>query len=213
MDLANWIIFSSIIGLASISPGPNVIAVVVQTLNTGRKGAVYTILGNLIALFTIALAAAIGVGSLLQAAPSIFAIMKVTGGIYLAWMGVKMLRSSFNKTPELNFKKDVSQEAELSNKTLIIKAMLISYSNPKSILFLSAVFPAFLDQTGSVTMQFAVMFITIICIVSAIHGFYALMALKMKGRLMSISAQKWMARVSGMSFVSFGCGFLYDAQK
>lgn len=213
MDLGNWVMFASIIGLASISPGPNVIAVVLQTLNTGVKGAFYTILGNLIALFTIALAAAIGVGTLLQAAPSIFAIMKVAGGIYLTWMGIKMLRSSFGKTSEFDLTKDSAKEPELSSKSLIIKAMLISYSNPKSILFLSAVFPAFLDKTGSVPIQFGIMFITIICIVSFIHGFYALMALRMKGRFVGVGARKLMARISGVTFVGFGCGFIYESQK
>ena len=213
MDLANWILFSSIIALASISPGPNVIAVVVQTLNSGVKGAFYTILGNLIALFTIAFAAALGVGTLLQAAPSVFAIMKIAGGIYLAWMGIKMLRSSFSKISELALNTDTAPKAELSRSSLTIKAMLISYSNPKSILFLSAVFPAFLDQTASVPYQFGIMFISIIAIVSIIHGFYALLALRMKGRLMGGGARKLMARISGVTFIGFGCGFIYEAQK
>lgn len=87
MDISNWIVFSSIIILVSISPGPNVIAVIIQALESGIKGAAYTIFGNLIALFTIALAAALGVGALLQAAPDVFSIMKIAGGAYLAGWG------------------------------------------------------------------------------------------------------------------------------
>jgi threonine/homoserine/homoserine lactone efflux protein len=91
--------------------------------------------------------------------------------------------------------------------------MLISYSNPKSILFLSAVFPAFLDQTEPVPLQFGIMFMSIICIVSIIHGFYALLAFKMKGRLAGVSARRLMSRISGITFIGFGLGFIYDAQK
>lgn len=215
MDFTDWILFSSIIGLASISPGPNVVAVIAQSLASGAKGAFYTILGNLIALFIVGLTAAIGVGVLLQATPSVFTTMKVAGGLYLAWMGVKMLRNSFSKmqTVNLEAESDSAQNRETSKSSLIFRAMLISFSNPKSILFLSAVFPAFLDQTGPVPLQFGVMFMTIICIVSVVHGTYALLALSMKDRLVGIGARRLMARISGISFIGFGCGFIYDAQK
>lgn len=214
MVLANWIIFSSIITLASISPGPNVIAVIVQALESGLRGAFYTILGNLIALFTIALAAALGVGALLEAAPSVFNVMKLAGGAYLAWMGFKMLKSSFNKMPIINLAKADSDKLEqVSKRSLIIKAMLISYSNPKSILFLSAVFPAFLNQSEPVPLQFGVMFMSIILIVSSIHAAYALLALRMKSRLVGAKSRRIMARLSGISFLGFGCGFIYQSQK
>lgn len=214
MDISNWIVFSSIIVLASISPGPNVIAVIIQALESGIKGAAYTIFGNLIALFTIALAAALGVGALLQAAPDVFSIMKIAGGAYLAWMGLKMLRSSFKKIPSINLTSTDSKANDMaSNGSLIIKAMLISYSNPKSILFLSAVFPAFLNQSEPIPLQFGIMFVSIICIVTIIHGTYGLMALRMKDRLVGVKARKWMSRLSGISFLGFGCGFIYDAQK
>lgn len=214
MDISNWIVFSSIIVLASISPGPNVIAVIIQALESGIKGAAYTIFGNLIALFTIALAAALGVGALLQAAPDVFSIMKIAGGAYLAWMGLKMLRSSFKKIPSINLTSTDSKANNMaSNGSLIIKAMLISYSNPKSILFLSAVFPAFLNQSEPIPLQFGIMFVSIICIVTIIHGTYGLMALRMKDRLVGVKARKWMSRLSGISFLGFGCGFIYDAQK
>ncbi|NQZ32893.1 MAG: LysE family translocator [Oceanospirillaceae bacterium] len=213
MDLASWIIFASILGVASISPGPNVIAVIVQTLNLGAKGAFYTILGNLIALFTVALAAAIGVGALLLAVPAVFGAMKIAGGIYLVWMGLKMLSASLGEAQGFDLALGREQKMERSPFTLIFKAMLISYSNPKSILFLSAVFPAFLDQTKSVPLQFGIMFISVICIVATVHGIYALLAFKMKGRLVDLSARKLLARISGITFIGFGCGFIYEAQK
>lgn len=211
MEFNSWLIFASIITLASISPGPNVIAVVMHTIDAGVRGAIATIMGNLVALFTIAGAAAIGVGALLHAAPSVFMAMKVAGGIYLAWMGVKMIKSSFGSIGEL----DISSEQKTQTKSIeySIRAMLISYSNPKSILFLSAVFPAFLDDSSPIVPQFAVMFLTIMAIVSVIHGSYAFVAFRMRNGLVGIRARKLMARFSGISFLGFGLGFVYDAQR
>ena len=94
MEFNSWLVFASIIALASISPGPNEVAVVVHTLDAGARGAISTIMGNLLALFTIAGAAAIGVGALLHAAPNVFMAMKIAGGIYLAWMGIKQSDSA-----------------------------------------------------------------------------------------------------------------------
>jgi len=211
MAFNSWLVFASIITLASISPGPNVVAVIMHTIDAGARGAVSTVLGNLVALFTIALAAAIGVGSLLHAAPNVFMVMKIAGGLYLAWVGIKMIKSSFNPMSDL----DLSSEKNTETKSIeySIRAMFISYSNPKAILFLAAVFPAFLDNSAPITPQFMTMFLTIIAIVSAIHGSYALVALRMRDGLVGVSARKIMARVSGVSFLGFGLGFVYDAQK
>ncbi len=213
MEISNWLMFASIITLASVSPGPNVLAVVVNTLSDGVRGAIFTIIGNLIALFTIALVAALGVGALLQSAPSVFSVMKLAGGVYLAWMGFKMLKGSFSLMPPI----DVADEKRISEKSnalgLIFRAMLISYSNPKSILFLSAVFPALLTTTGSTSIQFGVMFLTIISLVTVIHGFYAILALRLRGHLVSSRTRRWMSRISGISFMGFGAGFVVDSQR
>lgn len=211
MEFNSWLLFASIILLASISPGPNVIAVIMHTIDAGARGAISTITGNLVALFTIAGAAAVGVGALLHAAPSVFMAMKIAGGLYLAWMGIKMIKSSFGTMGLLNISSEVKTETKSIEYS--IRAMLISYSNPKSILFLSAVFPTFLDNSSPIAPQFAVMFLTIITIVMAIHGTYAFIAFRMRDGLVGVRARKLMARFSGISFLGFGLGFVYDAQK
>lgn len=209
MLFSSWLVFASIITLASISPGPNVIAVIAHTLEAGRRGALITIMGNLLALFTIALAAAIGVGAVLQAG-SLFTVMKIAGGLYLVWMGIKMIKSSFSTLKPI----DVSSSVQTDSNSLsyFLRAMLISYSNPKSILFLSAVFPAFLDSSAPLAPQFLIMFSTIISIVLLIHGSYTLVALRMKSGLTGTRARKLMARASGISFLGFGLGLIYQSQ-
>jgi threonine/homoserine/homoserine lactone efflux protein len=57
------------------------------------------------------------------------------------------------------------------------------------------------------------MFITIIAIVLLIHGSYAFVALRMRDGLIGIKARKYMARFSGVSFLGFGMGLVYESQK
>ncbi|PID62224.1 MAG: lysine transporter LysE [Gammaproteobacteria bacterium] len=214
MNVENWLVFASLITLASLSPGPNVLLVVMTTLRSGFRGAVFTILGNLMALFTIALAAALGVGLLLQTAPAAYAVMKVAGGLYLAWMGIKLLRASFREQDALPIDADsVVQGQPCSRANTMLSAMLVSWSNPKSILFLSAVFPAFLDTNASVPLQFVIMFATIIGIVGTIHGVYAVLVARFRKRLAGQTSRRWLARVSGGSFLGFGVLLVADARQ
>lgn len=122
-----------------------------------------------------------------------------------------MIKSSFGTMGLLNISSEVKTETKSIEYS--IRAMLISYSNPKSILFLSAVFPTFLENSSPIAPQFAVMFLTIITIVMAIHGAYAFIAFRMRDGLVGVRARKLMARISGISFLGFGLGFVYDAQK
>lgn len=213
MEFGSWLVFASIITLASISPGPNVLAVIINTVDKGVRGALFTIIGNLIALFTIALVAAIGVGALLQSMPSVFSVMKIAGGAYLIWMGLKMLRGSFSPMATIRSTDGETTKQAVKPLSLMVQAMLISYSNPKSILFLSAVFPTFLSSANASITQFGIMFLTIMGIVTLIHGTYAALTLRLKGHLVTGRTRQWMSRISGVSFMGFGTGFIVDSQR
>jgi len=215
MELNTWFLYAAIMLAATVTPGPNALLVVVNTLSDKGRGALYTIFGILVALFTIALASALGVGAVLEAAPSVFSVMKLAGGIYLAWLGIKLIRSSFRAVSAIDID-ETANSGKANDKSageMILQAILTSYSNPKSILFFSAVFSAFLDTSAPVVEQFAQMFVTNIFIVTSIYGVYAYIASRMRNRLLSSSARRWMSRVSGFSFLGFGAALAIDSQR
>lgn len=201
--------FSTLIAIAASSPGPNVLAVISHALWLGVRGAALAILGNLLALFLIAGAAAFGVGGLLKMFPDALTVMKFAGAIYLVCVGWNTFRSSFG--PASNVALD--EEANSADVQIVLNTLLISLSNPKSVLFLSAVFPAFLDRSASIAPQFVVMFAIIIGIVCTVHASYALVALRMRSRLIGKSGNKWTARIAGLSFAGLGVGLLADAAR
>jgi len=215
MDVNNWLLYATIMLAATISPGPNALLVVVNTLADRKRGAFFTIFGILLALFTIALASALGIGAILEAAPSVFSVMKLAGGVYLAWLGFKLIRSSFSVVSTIKIDESAvgSERIGRGAGEMIVQAMLTSYSNPKSILFFSAVFSAFLDTSTPMIMQFTQMFASNIVIVALIYGIYAYIALRMQKRLLSSVAQRWMSRVSGLCFLGFGAVLAVDSQR
>lgn len=206
MTFEAWLLFTIAILVASISPGPNVLIVIINAAKYGRFGAVWTILGNLTCLFGVALLASFGVGAMIATAPTAYAIMKIAGGLYLAWLGFKLIRSSFAAMGELKLDQADTNNEQVSRTALFLEAVAVSASNPKSIIFLSAVFPQFLNTSAPITPQFMTMFVTIIAIVSIIHGFYAYLSTSLRKRPLSVAFRKWLARLTGTTFIGLGAG-------
>jgi len=204
--------FASLIAVASCSPGPNVLAVITNALRHGRRGAALAIAGNLCALFLIAGTAALGVGGLLKAFPDAYTVMKLAGAAYLLWVGAKLLRASTGEIPSLP--DDFGQTGGgTSSRSILLQASLVSLSNPKSIIFLSAAFPAFLDPDAAIAPQFAAMFATIIVVVGCVHASYAMLALRMRAKLIGARGRRWTARLAGLSFAGLGVGLFADALR
>jgi homoserine/homoserine lactone efflux protein len=206
MTFEAWLLFTIAILVASISPGPNVLIVIINAAKYGRFGAVWTILGNLTCLFGVALLASFGVGAMIATAPTAYAIMKIAGGLYLAWLGFKFIRSSFAAMGELKLDQADTNNEQVSRTALFLEAVAVSASNPKSIIFLSAVFPQFLNTSAPIAPQFVTMFVTIIAIVSIIHGFYAYLSTSLRKRPLSVAFRKWLARLTGTTFIGLGAG-------
>lgn len=204
MTMDTWLLFALAIVVASISPGPNVLIVVVNTLRFGFKGAFFTIVGNIICLFLVALLATIGVGAAIATAPLAFIFLKVAGGGYLIWMGVKMIRVSFSSMDKMDVSNTAMEKADPKATSLILEGFTVSASNPKAILFLTAIFPQFLNINSPVAPQFAIMFATIIALAFIVHGFYGLMASSLRDRPINIRVKRWMARVTGGTFIGLG---------
>lgn len=209
MRIETIIGFATLIAIATCSPGPNVLAVISQALRSGIRGAALAILGNLLALLLVASAAAFGIGSLIKMFPDAFTVMKLAGAFYLIWVGWSALRSSFGSGSSM-----VPEEGlNPGDAAIVLKTLLISLSNPKSVLFLSAVFPTFLDPSLSIAPQFAIMFAIIIGIVGAVHASYALLALRVRSKLISETGKRWTQRIAGLSFAGLGMGLLADAVR
>lgn len=209
MLLQTWALFALAILLASISPGPNILIVIVNTLKYGKTGALMTISGNLLCLFCVALLASLGVGTLIATAPIAYQAMKIAGGLYLAWLGFKLIRQSFFMSEPVTINSERLHPKNTSKNILFFEAFMVSASNPKSILFLTAIFPQFLDPSASLPLQFSIMFATIIGIVSIVHGTYAAMAFSLRRKNISLKARQWMARATGTTFLGLGFGLAF----
>lgn len=217
MDINTWLIFFSSYLLITLAPGPNVLLVLKNMLNAGYQAGLITILANLMCQGLIIILVALGAGALLTTVPLLFLLLKIMGGGYLIYLG---LTSLLKKKPIpkqiLNEESEVKQQ--VSFISLFREACLVSMSNPKTVLFLSAFLPQFLSQEVALVPQFVIMFISIATCVASIHLLYGYLALNVKrymlqGAISQLSIEKLkrgLERVTGSLFVLLGGGILFS---
>ena len=139
-DLTTYVIGTIFIILL---PGPNslyVLSVAVRRgIRSGYQGAFGVFLGDAILMIL----AATGVASLLESTPALFVLVKYAGALYLAWLGMNLLRGAFIRLSEdanLVTPPD-TRDATHQFRT----ALTISLLNPKAIFFFISFFIQFVD--------------------------------------------------------------------
>ena len=137
--------------LLCLTPGPAVLLVVSQGLRGGFKSSQRGILGVLAGNAIFFLLSALGLGALLMSSAALFQIIKWAGAAYLVFIGLKMLLTKGSKTNS-----DLSIETKPSMK-LFSEGLVTQLSNPKAIVFFSALLPQFLTPDGGVLEQFAIL--------------------------------------------------------
>ena len=75
-----------------VIPGPSVLFVVGRALAHGRRTALASVVGNAVGVEMVAVCVALGVGTLVERSALVFTIVKLAGGLYLIWLGVRAVR-------------------------------------------------------------------------------------------------------------------------
>lgn len=134
--------------LMQIAPGPNFMAVSGAALGRGFRPAFFITCGVASATFVWGAATTFGLASLVALYPGTLTILRLVGGLYLTWMGVKGLRSAL-----ASGESTISPNAmDLSPAQGWRRGFLINMTNPKSALAWAAI-TSFLLGSGFSTAQ------------------------------------------------------------
>lgn len=196
-----WLLFFLAYLVTTLSPGPNVLLVIRNTLRYGRQGTLLTVLGNLLAQLGVLLLVSCGIGAMLKTLPPLFVAMKLAGAAYLLWIGTRQLLGSGARPvdPDLPQSKAVYQRARVFRE-----ALFVSGSNPKTMLFLSAFLPQFLVYDRPLWPQFTVMYLTIAATVLLVHSIYATSARQVQARVRNGRVLSGLRRAGGALFIALG---------
>ena len=143
-DLSTYLIGAIAIILL---PGPNSMYCLTVAGQRGMKAAYPAVAGILLGDTLLILATVLGAGALLKLYPALFHGIKLVGGLYLAYLGWGLLRSAAKKwrmTPP-TMASDGQENQGNAPQNVFNRALLLSLTNPKAILFFLSFFVQFVD--------------------------------------------------------------------
>ena len=188
-SLATLLAYVAACFLFSIVPGPSVTVVVANSLARGTKAGLLTILGTEIAMLSMVTIVALGLSVVMELVASAFMAIKLAGAAYLIWIGWKMFTSAGHL--------DIGLETvRLPLRRYVVQGAVINWSNPKTLLFLGAFLPQFVDMSRPAFGQIMVLGLIVMAVATTTDCIYAVLAGRMR-HLLTSSRVKIMNRVSG----------------
>lgn len=197
MGLDLWLSFVAIVLVAVFSPGPAVLLAVTQGSQFGARRAAIAILGNISGLAILISASAFGIGTVLQASSEWFFWLRIAGGLYLVYLGIKLLLS---RAPTLAADGTVYMTSRWKTYG---QGVTVALSNPKALLLIGALFPQFMDISQPIAPQLVILGATLMTMSFSALMIYAAVSKK----LVAKSKQAIMGKVNkatGALFVMFG---------
>src|SRR6516164_415916 len=119
-----------------VIPGPSVLFVVGRALACGRRVAVLTVVGNALGEYVQVIAVAFGVGALAERSVAAFTALKLAGGAYLIYLGVRTFRERKSLAASIS-----APAAPRSDRRAFLEGATVGVTNPKTVVFLAAILP------------------------------------------------------------------------
>lgn len=196
MSLGVWLGFLLAAILIAVTPGPGAVISMSTGLRHGYRAALVAICGLQAAIILHLLIVAIGLGALLAASETAFAVVKFLGAAYLVWLGIQKWRAPI-----------VPADAgvpSLGRKSLFFQGLLVNLTNPKAIIFICALVPQFIDPAIPQLPQYSLIAVTLCLTDVAVMSAYALGAASLGRWLHDPRAIRLQNRAFGGLFVSAG---------
>lgn len=201
MSINYILLFSFTIFLASIIPGPSMLLALTHGIQYGSRRTTVSALGNVLVTLLQASISIAGLGKILTTSSTMFMIIKWLGSGYLIFLGLKIFLSR-KKNMELNsVEVAITQK---SNKKMFIQSVLVTISNPKAILFFTAIFPQFINTEGTFFYQ-SLILLMIVCLIAFLcFMIYAIGGQKIFSLMTNNKIGKFFDKVLGITFIGAG---------
>lgn len=154
----------------AISPGPDNIYVLTQSLANGTKSGIATSIGLMSGCIVHTTLLAFGISAIITASEHVFYGIKVLGACYLLYLAYKIYKSD----ARISWSNDAPKK---SNVQLFKTGVIMNLVNPKVMIFFLAFFPGFLwDKEGNTVVQFYVLGIIFMVVSFFVFSGIALLA-------------------------------------
>ena len=202
-DLPHLLAFIAAGWLLNLTPGPDVLYVVTNSLRSGVRAGIMAGLGITAGCCVHIFAAAVGVGTLMATSATAFTVLKYIGAAYLLYLGVRMLLSRAKPPADLEAVAAVSEARSL--KAIFLGGFWTNVLNPKVALFFLAFVPQFIAPgTDSKALAFVLLGVLFNLNAIPVNVGWAMAASWMAHRSAVQKGMHWLDRAAGVLFIGFG---------
>lgn len=197
MHFSTLLVFSLVALVAIATPGPTVLLALANGSRYGVRRSVAGMLGAVASDIVLVGAVALGLGALLAASEFWFSVLKYAGAVYLAWLGLRLLRSRGG----FDLPSESAEERQRSGRKIFMKSFLVAVTNPKGYLFCSALLPQFIDPAAAQLPQYLAIGAVFASVDFSVMFVYAVVGAKAI-RLLKASATQWIDRGCGAALLA-----------
>lgn len=197
----NWLLLFVVFGLPLISPGPDFVVSVRNSIVYSRKAGLFTVIGFMGGVIVHVTYTLLGIATIIAQSVVLFNILKYAGAAYLFYIGLQALRSQGFK--DQGSAKDKKTKKDMSAVKAIWIGFLTNVLNPKATLFFLAVFSQFIGPETTIQTQ---LIYGATCVVMT-GIWFSLVAVILTNPIIKekfLQFTKWIDKVCGMLLIGLG---------
>jgi len=179
-------------------PGPSVLYIVARSSTQGTKAGLVSVAGVHTGSLVHVVAATVGLSALVMASAVAFTALKVVGGAYLIYLGIRTI---------LDRSEHVAGAMTIRPlRRLFVDGFIVDVLNPKVALFFLAFLPQFVDPTrGPLWVQTLLLGLMYVAIGVVTDGGYAMVGAGLGRRVRALVAHRRRSRyVEGGLLIGLG---------
>ncbi|QCI64967.1 LysE family translocator [Phreatobacter stygius] len=158
--------------IAVITPGPNTLLFVAVGLSSPTRSVLAVVAAVILGTFCWGLAGLFGLFWLFELFPAAALAVKLLGGAYLAWMGLRLIWRNLAPPPEAGR----MRAPTLDTRKAFVTGLVTALGNPKSLVFVSSLFAV----THLAEQPLAIGLLGVAIMVSMSATYYLLFALVLR---------------------------------
>jgi threonine/homoserine/homoserine lactone efflux protein len=191
---------SAALFIGAASPGPSFLVVARLAVSSSRGDGLYAALGMGVGGLIFACLSLLGLHGLLLAVPSLYTALKVLGGLYLVYLGIRIWRGA--QRPLSGSDIAASEDVQPATRSFAL-GLATQLSNPKTAVVYASVFAAFLPATTTIAFNLCV--VGLVFLIEA--GWYAFVAVALSSerpRHIYLRYKTWIDRAAGAVMIALG---------
>ncbi|MDP3478884.1 MAG: LysE family translocator [Desulfoprunum sp.] len=184
MPIELWLTFVAASVVLLVIPGPTILTVISYSVAHGGRANLPLVAAVALGDSTALAMSLLGLGALLATSAFWFTVIKWVGGLYLLYLGIKLLRAGVS--PQIL----ASRTVPLSRWKLFANTYIVTALNPKGIIFFVAFLPQFISPHANVRQQLWILALTFVTLAIVNATLYSMFAASARKVLSSSRAQR-----------------------